>query len=162
MARGRKTAKKKLPDIRRDAGTDATQAKRAAYGTDGSDSLGRAYRSGLLGNDGQRLLQTGRSIHRAYWSMFGSNGITCTLGTKNGGGNHDGNIEREKWLTHTMREIDRMGRAHRKAFDDLVLDFHPDYGPDWMDRIIAKRHDAPVADWSQLAKALDVLDQLSD
>lgn len=161
MARGRKAAKRKLPDMRRDAGTDAAQAKRAAYGTDGCDAIGRAYRSGLLGDDGQRLLQTGRSINRAYWAAYGQYGLSCTLGNRTGPANDDDNgLARERWLTATIREIDAMGREHRKAFDELVLDFHPDHGPQWLDLLIAKR---PTANsWGKLAKALEVLDELSD
>lgn len=163
MARGRKVAKKKLRDMRRDAGTEAAQAKRAAYGTDGCDAIGRAYRSGLLGEDGQRLLQTGRSINRAYWAAYGQFGLTSALGNRVGAANDDGNsLAREKWLNATIREIDRMGRDYRKAFDELCLDFHPDYGPHWLDSLIASRHAAPLSDWSRLAKALEVLDELSD
>ena len=149
--------------MRRDAGTDAAQAKRAAYGTDGCDAIGRAYRSGLLGEDGQRLLQTGRSINRAYWAAYGQYGLTSALGDRAGAANDDDNsLAREKWLNATIRQIDRMGRDHRKAFDELCLDFHPDYGPHWLDSLIASRHAAPLSDWSRLAKALEVLEELSD
>lgn len=163
MARGRAKRKVKLPDVRRDAGTDAAQRKRELYGTDGCDSIGRAYRSGLLGEDGQRLLQTGRSINRAYWAAYGQYGLTSAIGDKTGPANDDGNsLAREKWLNATIREIDKMGRDYRKAFDSLCIDFYPDYGPAWLDSIIASRHNAPLSDWSQLAKALEVLNELSD
>lgn len=161
MAKGRKATKKKQPDIRRDAGTDAAQAKRAAYGTDGCDAIGRAYRSGLLGEDGQRLLQTGRSINRAYWAAYGQYGLTSPLGNRMGAANDDDNgLAREKWLNATIRDIDRMGREHRRAFDELCIDFHPDHGPGWLDLLIAKQ--ATAASWGKLAKALEVLDELSD
>ena len=163
MARGRKAAKKKLPEMRRDAGTEAAQRKREAFGTDGCDAIGRAYRSGLLGEDGQRLLQTGRSINRAYWAAYGQFGLTSALGNRVGAANDDDNgLAREKWLNATIREIDRMGRAHRRAFDELCIDFFPDHGPAWLDSLIASRSAAPLADWSSLAKALEVLDELSD
>jgi hypothetical protein len=150
-------------DDRYDHGTDCARKKRAAYGTDGCDAIGRAYRSGLLGEDGQRLLQTGRSINRAYWAAYGQYGLTSALGNRVGGPDDDGNsLAREKWLNATLREIDSMGRDHRKAFDELCLDFHPDYGPRWLDNIISCRHDAPRSDWSRLAKALEVLEELSD
>lgn len=164
MAKGgakRKQRKVRMPEDRRDAGTDAAQAKRAQFGTDGCDAIGRAYRAGLLGEDGQRLLQTGRSINRAYWAAYGQYGLSCTLGVRTGPANDDDNgLAREKWLNATIREIDGMGRGHRKAFDSLCIDFHPDYGPDWLDRLIAKEPRQP--DWSQLVKALEVLDELSD
>lgn len=162
MAKGRGTRRKpKAPEVRRDAGTDAAQAKRAMYGTDGCDSIGRAYRAGLLGDDGQRLLQTARSINRAYWAAYGQFGMSCTLGVRTGPANDDDNgLAREKWLNATIKDIDRMGREHRKAFDELCIDFYPDYGPIWLDNLIAK--EPRQSDWSKLAKALEVLDELSD
>lgn len=161
MGKGRTAKRKvKLPEDRRDAGTDAAQRKRELFGTDGCDAIGRAYRAGLLGEDGQRLLQTGRSIHRAYWAAYGQHGLTCALGDKIGAANDDDNsLERERWLNRVIREIDAMGRDYRKAFDELCLDFHPDYGPDWLDRHIAK--EPRQSDWSSLAKALEVLDEMS-
>jgi len=161
MGKGAKRAKRKVGEVRRDAGTEAAQRKRELYGTDGSDAIGRAYRSGLLGEDGQHLLQTGRSINRAYWAAYGQYGLTSPLGNRVGAANDDDNsLAREKWLNATIREIDAMGREHRKAFDELVLDFYPDHGPVWLDLLIAKQ---PRAEhWSKLAMALEVLDGLSD
>jgi len=161
MGKGAKRAKRKVGEVRRDAGTEAAQRKRELYGTDGSDAIGRAYRSGLLGDDGQRLLQTGRSINRAYWAAYGQYGLTSSIGDKTGPANDDDNsLAREKWLNATIREIDKMGRSHRKAFDELCLDFYPDHGPVWLDLLIAKQ---PRAEhWSKLAMALEVLDGLSD
>lgn len=161
MAKARGKRKAKLPEARRDAGTDAAQRKRERYGTDGYDAIGRAYRSGLLGEDGQRLLQTGRSINRAYWAAYGQYGLTSAIGDKTGPADDDDNsLAREKWLNATIREIDKMGRSHRKAFDELCLDFYPDHGPVWLDLLIAKQ---PRAEhWSKLAMALEVLDGLSD
>lgn len=158
--RGARKSKVKPLDERRDAGTDAAQRKRELYGTDGCDSIGRAYRAGLLGEDGQKFLQTGRSINRAYWAAYGQYSFTCALGTRTGAANENENsLERERWLNHTLREIDSMGREYRKAFDELCIDFAPDYGPRWLDKLIAK--DATSADWSKLAKALEVLSELS-
>lgn len=157
---GAKRKKVASLDDRRDAGTDAAQAKRAQFGTDGCDAIGRAYRAGLLGEDGQRLLQTGRSINRAYWAAYGQYGMSCTLGVRTGAANDDENsLSREKWLTATMRDIDEMGREHRRAFDSLCIDFHPDCGPIWLDNLIAK--EPRQSDWSQLVKALEVLGEIS-
>lgn len=160
MGKGAKRTKRKVGEVRRDAGTEAAQRKRELYGTDGSDSLGRAYRAGLLGEDGQCLLQTGRSLNRAYWAAYGQFGLSCALGVRAGPANDDDNsLARERWLNATLLNIDKMGRAHRKAFDDLVIDFHPDYGPSWLDNLIEKR--PSQYDWSQLAKALEVLGEIS-
>lgn len=165
MARGRprkagkRDAKGKLrPIIMPDRGNDRTAAKKDKYGTDGGDAIGRAYRMGLLGEDGQRLMQTARSIHRAYWPIYGVGPIGCTLGDRTGGGG-DGNLERERWLTSTISRIDAMGRNHRKAFDELVLDFWPDHGPLWLDNLIAK--DGRDTDKQRLALAVEVLVELA-
>ena len=134
---GRRDAKGKLrPIIMPDRGNERTAAKRDKFGTDGGDAIGRAFRSGLLGEDGQRLMQTARSFHRAYWPMFGVGAVGCTLGDRSGGGG-DGNLDRERWVVKTVTRIDKMGRDHRRAFDELVLDFNPDYGPHWLDALIA-------------------------
>jgi hypothetical protein len=156
---GRRDDKGKLrPIIMPDRGNERTAAKRETFGTDGGDAIGRAYRSGLLGEDGQRLMQTARSFHRAYWPMFGIGAIGCTLGDRTGGGG-EGNLDRERWVTKTVLRIDKMGRDHRKAFDELVLDFWPDYGPAWLDTLIAKR-DCEVCK-AKLALAIEVLEDLA-
>lgn len=156
---GRRDKSGKLrPIIMPDRGNDRTAAKRDQFGTDGGDAIGRAYRSGLLGEDGQRLMQTARSIHRAYWPMFGVGAVGCTLGERSGGSGHD-NLERERWLTKTIFSIDAMGRDHRKAFDELVLDFNPDYGPHWLDTLIAKQDCERSKE--KLGLALKVLNELT-
>lgn len=157
---GRRDSKGKLrPIIMPDRGNERTAAKREMFGTDGGDAIGRAYRAGLLGEDGQRLMQTARSIHRAYWPMFGVGAVGCTLGDRVGGGDGDDSIDRERWLTKTIFSIDAMGRNHRRAFDELVLDFWPDYGPAWLDKLIAKQDCS--ASHTKLALALKVLHKLS-
>lgn len=156
---GRRDAKGKLrPIIMPDRGNDRTAEKREKFGTDGGDAIGRAYRSGLLGEDGQRLMQTARSFHRAYWPMFGIGQIGCTLGDRSGGGG-DGNLDRERWVVKTVTRIDKMGREHRKAFDELVLDFWPDYGPLWLDVLIAKQD--CESSRARLALAVKVLEELA-
>ncbi|MGQ3286156.1 hypothetical protein [Sphingopyxis sp.] len=141
-----------------DRGNDRTAAKRDKFGTDGGDAIGRAYRSGLLGEDGQRLMQTARSFHRAYWPMFGIGQIGCTLGDRSGGGG-DGSLDRERWVVKTVQRVDAMGRDHRRAFDELVLDFNPDYGPLWLDTLIAKQSCANSQ--AKLGLALRVLNELA-
>ncbi|MGR4893356.1 hypothetical protein ACIPPQ_20215 [Sphingopyxis sp. LARHCG72] len=156
---GRRDAKGKLrPIIMPDRGNDRTAAKREAFGTDGGDAIGRAYRSGLLGENGQRLMQTARSFHRAYWPMFGVGQIGCTLGDRSGG-DGDGDIDREQWVVKTVQRVDAMGRDHRKAFDELVLDFWPDYGPHWLDALIAKQ-DCETSK-AKLDLAIKVLNELA-
>lgn len=167
MARGRnrKAGKRtksgqlsRAGQCRFDRGSDKAADKFSIYGTDGSDALGRAFVHGLLGDDGIVLRDTGRAVARAYWPMLSVGRVGCTLGTKSGAGG-EGNLEREQWLTATLRRIDAMGRDKRRAFDELAIDINPDTGPDWLDRTIAKQgldHDK-----EKLAMAIDVLRALA-
>ena len=141
-----------------DKGSEKAADKFALYGTDGSDALGRAFVHGLLGSDGIVLRDTGRAVARAYWPMLGTGRISCTLGTKSGQGG-EGNLEREQWLTATLRRIDAMGRDKRRAFDELAIDINPDTGPEWLDRTIAKQ---PLGnDTAKMDMAIEVLKALA-
>jgi hypothetical protein len=142
--RGRKQKKgKRTPSgqlsragkIKHDKGTQAAQDKFSIYGTDGSDAIGRAFRKGLLGQDGESLMQTARAIARAYWPVYGTGRISCTLAEKTGVGG-DGSLEKEQWLSHTLGAITRMGQHRRIAFDELVINPYIDRGPPWLDRLI--------------------------
>ncbi len=125
-----------------DHGTSRAQMKFEQYGTDGADAIGRAYQAGLLGPEADAIRDTARKIARAYWPMLEIGSYNCTLNERQGGANDnpedfDGRIKaREQWLTGILRTVDRMGRAHRKAFDDLVIEVHPDSGPKWLERMI--------------------------
>lgn len=156
--------------VRYDQGTDYSRMKVSVYGTDGTDAIGRAFHHGLLGPDALNLKNAARAVFRAYWPMMGVGAEKSCLGTERGSGGHsdgiidldtrDRQIAREKWLTDTLRMIDRMGRDHRRAFDGLCIDINPDCGPSWMDSIIwHKTHerDVPLGDAAKLRKALEVL-----
>lgn len=124
-----------------DKGTERAQERSQHFGTDGYDAIGRAYRSGLLGEQGKTLLDMARSIYRAYWPMLETGKITCTLGDRTGGAISidDARKQRtEAWLLSQTRRVDGLGVNVRRAFDQLVIDPMPDEGPDWLDRIIAK------------------------
>lgn len=141
-----------------DRGSDKAANKFSIYGTDGSDALGRAFVHGLLGEDGIALRDTGRAIARAYWPMLGTGRISCTLGAKTGAGG-EGNLEREQWLTATLRRIDAMGRDKRRAFDEMAIDINADTGPLWLDALIAKQ--GSDRDKAKLDMAVDVLRTLA-
>jgi len=167
MARGRKMKAGKRTKSGRpsragqpryDRGSDKVADKFSVYGPDGSDALGRAFVHGLLGDEGITLRDTGRAIARAYWPIFGTGRITCSIGDKTGGSGV-GNLERERWLTETLRRIDAMGNDRRCAFNELVIDVNPDVGPNWLDRMIAKQ--ARDSDSAKLNLAIDVLRQLA-
>lgn len=158
---GPRTPSGQLSRARIDRGNERAQAKQAKYGTDGYDALGRAFRSGLLGIHGQTLLNTGRAICKAYWPMLQIGKEGCTLSTSIGGHRIDTERDaaREVWLLSQVRTIDAMGHDVRRAFDDLVIDLNPDYGPLWLDRLIAR---SPYpGDGDKLCKAIDALEMLA-
>lgn len=147
----------------RDKGTDRTQDRQSVYGTDGSDAIGRAYRMGLLGDDADNLLIGARRIFADYWPMMGQGVERCSLGDRASGGYAldysveamERQKEREGRLTSLLRRIDAMGHSTRSAFDGLVININPDYGPTWLDRIISG--DATQADRAKLDMAIHAL-----
>lgn len=160
----------KAPSPIFDKGSQRTQDKFSVYGPDGSDAIGRAYVQGLLGEDGLELRNLARKIHRAYWPMLAVGREKSCLGLDiNGQAVNDNlldederayKIAREKRLTHTLRHVAMMGQPHRRAFDALCIDLHPDCGPVWLDGIIwAKTHGKPVDPWHAdcLKRAIEAL-----
>lgn len=151
MAKGRKrkqgkrTASGRLSRAgvdRFDHGTERAQAMQALYGNDGCDAIGRAFRSGLLGDgqDAKALLDTARRISKAYWTAYEVGGYFNPLAdrTNMGDGPTDPDAirRREEWLRHCLATVDRLGHPRRRAFDALVIDVHPDHGPSWLDSLI--------------------------
>jgi hypothetical protein len=141
-----------------DKGAYRTELKQSTYGTDGSDALGRAYCMGLLGEHGDTLLATGRAIARTYWPIFGTGRISCTLGQQTGSGG-EGSLSQEQWLTEQLDVVNALGREYRNAFDSLVIEIHPDEGPTWLDRAIAKQQ--TKADSETLLRAIFALQRLA-
>jgi hypothetical protein len=147
-----------------DQGTSRAQLKMGQYGTQGADPIGRAWAMGLLGEDADALRDTARRIFSAYWPMLAVGPYSCTLADKTSGGTNDNYDSeaikrREDWLARTLITVDKMDthRAIRAAFDDLIIDHHPDFGPKWLDSLIwHKAHGkvAPTRDIAMLEKAL--------
>lgn len=179
MARGRKRKNvKREPNgrpsrkgevrIQFDHGTARAQMKFKQYGTDGADAIGRAYQAGLLGENADVLRDTARKIARAYWPMLEVGSYRCTLNDSFGGSNdntdHERAKRREEWLTGVVRQADAMGREYRRAFDELVIDVHPDSGPVWLDRIIyARKHRSEITpnDAARLMMAINALVEIA-
>jgi len=143
-----------------DKGTEHAQIMRELYGTDCTDAIGRAYRSGLLGEgtEAKTLLDLGRAIHNAYWSTYGTGRITCTLGERTGGSvvsiDSVRAKKREDWLNACLSVSHERGDRHRKSFYQLVIDVHPDCGPDWLDRLL------PAAKHTQCIMGVDGAEEL--
>lgn len=158
-----------VPALTFDKGTERAQAMRVFYGTDCTDALGRAYRSGLLGkaDEAKQLLDTGRRIASAYWQAYSTGSYKCALGGSNSGAIVDLDNERikrrEDWLNHCLRAVETMG--NRRQFDQLVIDINPDEGPPWLDRLISYRRrgiEGQASDIASLNRALSALSMLSE
>lgn len=158
-----------------DKGSKRTQDKFSVYGADGSDAIGRAYVQGLLGPDGLELRNLARKVFRAYWPMLAVGREKSCLGLDINGQavndnllpdeERDYKIARERRLTATLRKVDRMGQAHRRAFDALVIDINPDCGPIWLDGLIwAQEHGKPADPWhtSCLKRAMEALEAIAN
>lgn len=158
---------------RYDKGTERAQAMQALYGQDGADAIGRAYRSGLLGegSDAKAMLDTARSIAGAYWAAYATGRITNPLADRTSGSQYAVDCpekaqRREEWLSGCLDRVNRLGRAHRRFFDALTIDINPDHGPGWLDRLCyAQRCKAMMiepADAQALELALEALAMLAD
>jgi len=156
---------------RRVKGSDHAQLMQTLYGQDGCDAIGRAYRSGLLGegNEAKAMLDMARSIFAAYWATYTHGRITCAIGDKTSGSvismDSAKAKRREEWLNETLDFVRSQGARYRKPFYQLVIDINPDCGPDWIDRLcFAQRSKAMVVepmDQTRLDLAIHVLKQLT-
>ena len=158
-------------------GNHRAQAMQALYGQDGCDAIGRAYRNGLLGSgsEAKNLLDTARHLATCYWQAYETGAIRCVLADQTHGAtpiDADRIRAREERIAEALREVDSLGRRIRRAFDELVIDVHPDDGPAWLDRMCAveienRRRDngphirqSPI-DQARLNLALEVLRAVS-
>ena len=135
------------------AGNDFAEAKKARFGANGWDAIGRAFECGLLGEDGERLLDTARAVFKAYWWAYEVGPIQCvvndpTLRGGASGGNPEEDKRREDRLNNDLDAV--AGKGVRVEFDQLVLDRNPDYGPPWLDALVAN----PSGDRTKLDRAL--------
>ena len=158
---------------RYDKGTDHAQAMQALYGQDGCDAIGRAFRSGLLGegSEAKALLDTARNLSNAYWSAYQTGGFVSPLaGHIPASGNiahldHERIKRREVWVRDSMAFVRDLGPEVDRAFRQIVIDVNPDHGPLWLDRLCyasRTRHvEAEQSDERALRAALDALEALA-
>ena len=124
-----------------DRGTDHAQAMQALYGPDGCDAIGRAYRTGLLGDgtDAKAMLGIARQIAKAYWAAYENGAFQSPIADKTSGSISSISPEdarrREEWLNRVLDTVKAVGWPQRRSFYQLVIDVHPDCGPHWLDRL---------------------------
>lgn len=181
MAKSRAGRKRKVGErypcgdlkVARDYGCDGVIRRRATYAKlkspdndnckfDDSytaDAVGRAWSSDLLDRNPDRareMMDGARKIAAQYWRVYGfgtpdslarfqpsgSVGVADPIRDK----------IREDALNLALEAVGKKGRDVRKAFDELVVDMHPDFGPSWLDRIIMSRRGGPSADRADFDK----------
>ena len=155
-----------------DHGTDKAKAKQEQFGNDGYDAIGRAYRTGLLGDgaDAKAMLDTARKIATRYKAFYQVGPITCPIADKSTGSgvaiSNQETIKRKEWLDECLTTANRFGRAYRDSFDALVINEHPDSGPEWLDRRIEAtrklRAQIRLGDLAELGRAVEVLAYIAD
>jgi len=117
------------------------------------DAIGRAWLAGLLDHPargGEAMRDAGRVLFKLYWSHYAelapSGGLYRELSQRGVvRGAVTGNIERaaqlEGALNRRLAILDDCGRAVRKAVESLCIDHHFEFGPAWLDRLIAARRE---------------------
>ena len=115
------------------------------------DAVGRAWLAGLLDHPARSadaMRDAGRVLFKLYWSHYAElapggglyremvgRGIVRTGVT--------GNLERaaqlETALNRRLAILDDCGRDVRRAIESLCIDHHFEFGPGWLDRLIAAR-----------------------
>ena len=132
------------------------------------DAIGRAWLAGLLEHPAraaEAMRDAGRVLFKLYWSHYAelapSGGLYRELvgrGAVRGGAT--GDIERaaqlEAALNRRLAILDDCGRDVRKAVESLCIDHHFEFGPAWLDRLIAARR-AKVAVGEEDAKRVGLV-----
>lgn len=147
-----------------DRGSDWVQAQRVRYDTHYNTALGRAYVSGLLGDNEQLANDryiAGKRFARTYNRVIGGETYRCALDCTPRGGLTE--IEaseydrRERdWLMDMMCSLDRAGV--RPWLDQLLSRQYTDVGPYWLEALLAGgKHPADQRVLDAAVKALDML-----
>jgi hypothetical protein len=137
-------------------GNDRAEARKLLYGEDGVDAIGRAWRTGLLGEpaEARELVMAARTMARRYRIMFEHAKIRCALNQSVGGGEEsEGEVKRQRQMIRRLLVLEQ----RPASFDELVLNQHPDSGPAWLDRLIlAKRHSERLPNnWERVNNGID-------
>lgn len=128
------------------------------------DAVGRAWLAGLLTHpvrSGEALRDAGRVLFKLYWAHYAelapSGGLYRDLvgrGVVRSGAT--GDIERaaqlEGALNRRLAILDDCGRDVRRAVESLCIDHHFEFGPAWLDRLIAAQRAGRIGDDGEQAR----------
>jgi len=120
-------------------------------GDDGAaiDAVGRAWLAGLLSHPGRSadaMRDGGRVLFKLYWAHYAalapSGGLYRDLAARGvvgpaTGGNSEKADQLEAALNRRLAILDDCGREVRLAVESLCIDHHFEFGPAWLDRLIA-------------------------
>lgn len=117
------------------------------------DAVGRAWLAGLLvhpARSGEAMRDAGRVLFKLYWAHYAelapSGGLYRELAGRgvvraSVAGNIERAIQLEGALNRRLAILDDCGRDVRKAVESLCVDHHFEFGPAWLDRLIAARRE---------------------
>lgn len=120
------------------------------------DAIGRAWLAGLLvhpGRDSDAMRDAGRLLFKLYWAHYAelapSGGLYQELAGRGAvRAGVTGNIERAAQLENALNRrlliLDDCGREVRRAVESLCIDHHFEFGPLWLDCLIAARRQGVV------------------
>lgn len=117
----------------------------ARFGQDYNSALGRAFASGLLGegNEAKVRYDTARRFIALYRAVIGRERYGSGLDLSPRGIRHEmeptqRDIDDQEWLLVNLARIDNTGC--RPFFEQLIGSGYTDYGPPWLDRLLATQH----------------------
>lgn len=149
-----------------DHGTERAQERFRRFGTHGATALGRAYASGLLGDEQEASIRydAGKRFSRLYSALIEQGRYRCPLARERLSAGvvvhftgHRQDEADQAWLFEAMDRLDHAGL--RPWLDQLVLELYADQGPYWLDAILDGGRD-PV-DRMVLKWAVAALDMIA-
>ena len=142
-----------------------------ANDTNTCDAIGRAYIAGLLSPNAEHaktLLNAGRKLAGQYWRVLGfpTPDSLARFQPQAPWTPMDPKVEkiREDALNVALSMVGARGRDVRRAFDHLVIDPNPDYGPAWLDAIVfahRTNNRATERDYAMLRLAIEGLEAIA-
>lgn len=117
------------------------------------DAVGRAWLAGLLAHpvrDAEAMRDAGRVLFKLYWAHYAelapSGGLYREMVGRgvvgaSAGGNDERAAKLEAALNRRLATLDDCGRDVRRAVESLCVDHHFEFGPGWLDRLIAARRE---------------------
>lgn len=146
-----------------DRGSDRIRAQRERYGENYNSPIGRAYASGLLGDEATAMnrLQAGKRFARLYSTLIEQRRYGCPLGrelrsmgTVDEVSGMEACMRTQEWLFDAMRDLD--AEQLRPWLDQMLSIEYHDEGPVWLTRLLMGGRDP--YDQAMLKNAIKALD----